>query len=434
MRLSSFAGEEILSTVDEQHSEAVEESSESLMVPVGDILEAIWEHRRLILKATVVGLILGAAVAYLVLRNEYTATAQLMPPDQQSVTSVSTLNGLESPNVLPNIGGGLMSQRTPGSTIIGILSSDTLLDTIIDRMNLREEYHTKFYTDARKVLSKNTVMEEDKKSGIVSIEVTDRDPKRARDIAQAYIDELNTLLNTLNTSSAHRERVFLEDRLKTLKVELDKTSEDLSHFSSRTGTVNPQGQGEALIEAVARLQGELVTAESELSALKATYSADNVRVRSAQARVDELSGALRKMGGTSEASGTESTVQTGEPYPSLRQLPLLGATYADLARKMATEGAIYDTLTKQYEVAKVDEAKELPVARVLDAPKVPERKSSPHRLMITLGAAMLAGFFAILYVAVRKFWKLLPSETPLKMLLIRFHQPKATALTSSKQV
>jgi len=326
-----------------------------------------------------------------------------------------------------------MNQRTPGSTIIGILSSDTVLDTIIDRMNLREEYHTKFYTDARKVLSKNTVVDEDKKSGIVRIEVTDRDPKRARDIAQAYIDELNTLLNMLNTSSAHRERVFLEDRLKTLKVELDKTSEDLSQFSSRTGTVNPQGQGVALIESVARLQGELVTAESELSALKATYSPDNVRVRSAQAKVDELSGALRKMGGTSGASGTESTAQTTESYPSLRQLPLLGATYTELARKMATEGAIYDTLTKQYEIAKVDEAKELPVARVLDPPNIPERKSGPHRILITFGTTILAGFLAMVYVAVGRFWEVLPEETPVKALLRRLRQHKTPAVPTAPE-
>jgi len=410
--------------MDEQQCETLDKAPDAINIPIAELLIAVRDGRSLLLKAAAVGLALGLATA-LLLRNEYVSTAQLMPPDVQSITAVSTLNALNGSNLLPSsLGSGIMSQRSPGATVIGILSSDTMKNNLITRFDLRREYKVKFYEDARRRLTKKTFLEEDKKTGMVTISVTDHDPIRARDLAQAYIDELNALLNTLNTSSAHREREFLEDRLKSLKAELDNTSIELSHFSSRTGTINPQGQGQALIESAARLQGELVLAQSDLSSLKAAYSSGNVRVRAAQAKVDDLSAALRKMDGAASSPSGEEAPNEGQPYPSLRELPLLGVTYTDLFRRVTTEEAVYETLTKQYELAKVDEAKELPVARVLDAPAIPERKSFPHRILISLGVALLAIILALLFVVMRKYWELMSNETPLKALLNRLRYGK----------
>ena len=227
-----------------------------------------------------------------------------------------------------------MSTRTPGGTFIGILDSQTAQDDIINRFDLRRIYHCKFYTDARKILTGQTTIEEDKKSGIISISVTDRDPNRARDIAEAYVEELDKLVNSLSTSSARREREFLEQRLKSIKIDLDASSVALSQFSSRNATLNPQSQGQALFESATRLQGELITAQSEMSGLKAMYSDDNVRVREARARIDELQSQLRKMGSVGgTADGAD--LKADQLYPSIRELPILGVTYSDLSRQLA---------------------------------------------------------------------------------------------------
>jgi capsule polysaccharide export protein KpsE/RkpR len=290
-----------------------------------------------------------------------------------------------------------MSQRTPGATSIGILGSRTVLDDIIDRFDLRRVYHDKLYVDARKNLMGQTSFTEDKKSGMIVIAVTDRDRYRARDIAQAYVEELDRLLNSLSTSSARRERIFLEQRLKTIKEDLDASSLALSKFSSRNATLDLQKQGEATVEAAGRLQGELIAAQSELSGLRAMYADDNVRVREVRGRIDELQSQLQKMSGEGKAA-SDVDLSSGQMLPSIRQLPLLGFTYYDLYRQVTIQETLYESLTKQYEMAKVEEAKEIPPIKVLDEPDVPERKSSPHRLTMTLVGGVLSAFVGIVWV------------------------------------
>ena len=245
---------------------------------------------------------------------------------------------------------------------------------------------------------------EDKKSGIISISVTDNDPNRAREIAGAYIEELDKLVNSLSTSSARRERVFLEQRLKAIKDDLDTSSRALSQFSSRNATMDIQKQGEATVEAAGKLQGELIAAESELSGLKAQYTDDNVRVRAARGRVNELQSQLRKMSGVGEDVDAAS-LDAGQLFPSIRRLPLLGLTYYDLYRQVAMQEALYETLSKQYELAKVQEAKEIPPIKVLDAPDLPEKKSSPHRLAIAFVGAWLSALAGLLWIILLSYRK-----------------------------
>jgi capsule polysaccharide export protein KpsE/RkpR len=328
-----------------------------------------------------------------------------MPPDRQALSSVSMLAALSGAGPAASLGGGSMSARTPGGTFIGILDSQTAQDDIINRLDLRRVYHYKLYIDTRNKLTEKTTIAEDKKSGIISISVTDRAPNRARDIAEAYVEELDKLVNSLSTSSARREREFLEQRLKSIKSDLDASSVALSQFSSRNATLNPQGQGLALFDSATRLQGELITAQSGLSGLKAMYSDDNVRVREAQARIDELQSQLRKMGSIAENTDG-ADLKSDQGYPSIRQLPILGVTYADLYRKVSMQESIYETLTRQYELARVEEAKEIPPIKVLDEPQVPERKSSPHRTIIVLVGIMLSALAGIVWITATEFWKI----------------------------
>ena len=209
-------------------------------------------------------------------------------------------------------------------------------------------------------------------------------------MAQAYVEELNRTLAEVSTSSARRERIFLEGRLQAVSQDLEAAEKEFSQFASKNTAIDIKEQGKAMVDAAATLQGQLIAARSELEGLRQLYADSNVRVRSAQARVAELEDQLKKVGGKDESTSLEKATQGDSLYPSIRKLPLLGVTYADLYRKTKVQEAVFETLTQEYELAKVQEAKEIPTVKVLDPPNVPEKKSFPPRTLITLLGAALA--------------------------------------------
>jgi capsule polysaccharide export protein KpsE/RkpR len=384
-------------------------------IPVTVCVSAIWARRRWLSVVIACGAFITLGIAFL-FPNEYTSTAQLMPLDPQAFSNASVLSPLSGAAGLlgSSVAGGLMNQKTPGGTAIGVLSSPTVEDDIINRFDLRHAYHLKLYRDTRKMLAGNSVFDEDKKSGILTISVTDHDRYRARDMAQAYVEELNKLVNSLSTSSARRERIFLEERLSSIKASLDASSHTLSQFSSRNATVDPQKEGEATVEAVEKLQEQLIAAQGQLSGLRARYADDNVQVRQVRAQISELQGQIHKMSGLGENTNA-TDLKSDQVLPSVRQLPLLGYTYYDLYRQVTMQETLYETLTKQYEFAKVQEAKEIPPIKVLDEPAVPEAKSSPHRLTITLLGALLSAFAGISWIVTKKLWELIDKSHPSKL-------------------
>jgi len=176
----------------------------------------------------------------------------------------------------------------------------------------------------------------------------------------------------LTTSSAHRERVFLEQRLTGVRQDLETAEKEFSQFASKNATLDITEQGKAIVLAAATLEGQLIAAQSELEGLRQIYTNSNVRVRSVEARISELRKQLQKIGGkTGEAPSGDRESTSDLPYPSLRQLPVLGVPFADKFRQLKVEEVVFETLTKQFEIAKVQEAKEIPTVKVLDRPEVP---------------------------------------------------------------
>lgn len=355
-------------------------------------IDLLINHKRQLARLTVGAVVVLAAIAFLIPKR-YEAVARLMPPDQSN-SAAAMLGALTAKggDIFGAAAGDALGLRTPGATVVGVLSSRTVQDDLINQFDLRKVYFEKNYEDARKVLDQRTDIAEDKKSGIITIRVQDRDPQRAAQLARAYIDDLNARIAKLTTSAARREREFLEDRLQTIKQQLDESTLQLSKFSSRNLTFDPQIQGKAMIEAGATLQGQLIAAETELSGLEQVYGPENSRVKSASARVGELRSKLRSM------SGAGSSKSGGQLYPSLEQLPLLGNTYYDLARQAKINETVYEVLTRQYELAKVQEAKEIPSIRVLDEPVVPESKIWPPRFLIIVLGTLMTFFLGIIYL------------------------------------
>jgi capsule polysaccharide export protein KpsE/RkpR len=275
---------------------------------------------------------------------------------------------------------------------------------IVAKFQLQKVYGDRYEEDARKDLANNSEVFEDRKSGIITIQVTDSDPRRATDIAQEYTVELNRVVNQMSTSSAHREREFLEERLRSVQVDLENAEKEFSQFSSRNATIDIQTQGKAMIEGAATLQGQLIASESELQGLKQIYTDDNVHVRSVRAQMAELKSQLDKIGGENETTDPASPSQGGPNYPSIRKLPLLGVAYADLYRRTKVQEAVFETLTREYELAKVQEVKETPSVKVLDAASIPEKKSFPPRLLIVSLGTAIAFVSGVTWMLLKTLW------------------------------
>jgi len=380
-------------------------------------LRLFWNHRGSLGRAAMAGLLAGTLIAC-VLPKRYKATTQLMPPDSQSSSGMAMLTSLtaRTGNDLGGVAGDLLGVKRSGALFIGVLRSRTVEDRLVERFQLKKLYAKNVDEDACKKLAENTLITEDRKSGIITITVTDGDPKRAAALAQAYVEELDWLVAQISTSSARREREFLEERLKAVKLDLDQASQEFSQFSSKNVAIDINVQGKAMVEAAALLQGQLIAAESELKGLQEIYTPKNVRVRSVQARAEELRRQLQRMGGTTEAQTGDSRDSSDTMYPSIRKLPILGVTYSDLYRRTKIQEVVYETLTQQYELAKVQEAKETPTVKVLDVARIPERKSFPPRLLIMLLCTFLALSGATVLVLGRAHWSEVDAQDPGKVL------------------
>ena len=371
-------------------------------------LRLLWTERRFLLRAGVAALLASTLLAFL-LPSRFVSTAQLMPPDSQTSSTLALVAGLagqaggQGPAL--TMASDFLGFKTTGALFVGVLNSRTVQDRIIDRFDLRKVYGDKLRQSARERLKSNTNITEERKSGIISLSVSDRDPKRAAAIAAAYVDELNTLMAQLTTSSAHRERVFLEERLNTVNNELESAEKNFSQYASKNATIDITEQSKAMVVSAATLQGQLIAAQSQLEGLKQIYSDSNVRVRSTQARINELHHQLELLGGKYGTPPSGSDGASDSLYPSLRQLPILGVPYADLFRKLKVEQVVYETLTKEYELAKVQEAKEIPTVRVLDSPIVPERRSYPPRLMIVFLGTSFVMAICVLWLVGAARWR-----------------------------
>jgi uncharacterized protein involved in exopolysaccharide biosynthesis len=388
-------------------------------------LRFLWSRRGFLAKAFGVGFLAGLLIALLI-PVRYDSTVQLMPPDSQSGSGAMMMAALSAKaggaaSSLGSMAGDLLGVKSNGALFVGVLGSRTVQDRLVKRFDLKKVYSVRLDEDARRKLATKTSVAEDRKSGIISITVTDHDPNRAAALSGAYVEELNQLTAELSTSGAHRERVFLEGRLVAVKKDLDDAAIKFSQFASKNAAIDIKDQGRAMVEAASRLEGEKIAAESELRGLEQIYTTNNVRVRATQARIAELQTQLEKMGGKPGASGQAGSASspTGETadssqalYPSIRELPLLGVTWADLYRNSKIQETVFEVLTQQYELAKVDEAKETPSIKVLDPPIVPERKSFPPRGVITLFVAFLFLGVAVIGLFFQSQWNETDANDP----------------------
>lgn len=383
----------------------------------------LWSHRILLLRVFAIAapLSLGSAI---LIPKQYESVARIMPPDAQS-SSASMLAALTaragSLGPLGMLAGGLLGGRPTTALFVSLLQSGTVSGQLVQRFNLQSVYHKRYSIDAGKTLAKRTIIADDKRSGVITIEVEDHDPVRARDLAQGYLDELNRLIIETNNSSAHQERIFIEQRLRGVKADLEHAQVALSEYSTRNNAVDLKEQTHAIVDAGARVEAAMVMEQSTLNSLRQIYGDQNIRVREAEARVATLHRELDKVAGSPTSELSSDTTSDGRPnselYPPLRQLPRLAVPYADLYRNVRVQETLYELLTQQYETARIEEAKDTPAVAVIDKPGVPEKKSFPPRALLTLLLTSAAVMAAAVWILLSRRLTELPEDNELRVLL-----------------
>jgi tyrosine-protein kinase Etk/Wzc len=336
---------------------------------------------------TLVALLLGAAVSFL-LKPTFTATVTILPP-QQPQSSVTAMMGQLSALAGISGGGGLL--KNPSDMYVGMITSRTVFDRMIDRFHLQALYKKKTMDDTRKAL-KSRVSTEVGRDGFIEVSVKDTDPRRASDLANGLVDELHHLTSTLAITEAAQRRLFFNQQVENEKAALAAAEEDLRKTQEKTGLIQLTGQADAIIRGVANLQAQIVNHEVQLQAMR-TYATDQ---NPDLARLQQEIGALRSQLSTLE--NNQRRMRPGDIQVPTRQVPEAGLEYARKLREVTYHTALFTLLSKEYEGARIDEAKSAPLIQIVDRAIPPDRKSGPPRALLTLAAGLL-GFAVVCLLA-----------------------------------
>lgn len=377
-----------------------------------EALYRLWLQRGRIGRWIAIGFLLSLFVG---LRYpKFESTVQIMPPDAGSSGGLAALiPALTKSPGLAGLAGDLTGAKTTGAVFTKVLQSRTVLDDLIDEFKLKNYYGLAYSEDTRHKLASRTDIVEDKKSGVIAITVHDHDPHMAQNLADAYVKELSLVTAKVSTSAAKQERMFIEQRLSEETKNLQNAEQQFSQFASANMALDVPEQMKATVEAAGRLQGEVIAARAQLDALKQTYTDENIRVKSAQAHVDELERELARINSGQQTQGAKDA---SNPYPSVKSLPLLGVKWTDLYRNTKIRETVVELLTQQYEMARIQEAKEATTVKVLDSASWPEHKRPDWKLLTLVGTVFFA-FLACAGYLLKDWWDRWDQDDPRRILI-----------------
>jgi tyrosine-protein kinase Etk/Wzc len=353
------------------------------------VLLVLASQKRRILTITLAAALLALIVA-LLLPKMYTANTTVLPPQQNQSAATAMLGQLAS---VAGLGSEDLGLKNPGDLFVAMLESRTIEDRLIDRFDLRRVYSVKQYQAARGTLeSRSSILAE--KEGLISISVTDTDPKRAAQLANAYVEELHELNGNLAITEAGQRRVFYQQQLGAEREALAQAEVALKQVEEKSGLVQPDAQGRAIIAAVADMRAQVAIHEVQLQAMRTYATESNPDLKRAQQELAGLRAQLAKLERDTGEPGNGNLEVPG------RQLPAAELEYLRRLRDVKYHEALYDFLSKQLEASRIDEAKDAILVQVVDKAVVPERKSSPKRTLIVLVTAVVAFLLSCLGVLV----------------------------------
>lgn len=360
-------------------------------------LEILIKRKRMIIAVTAASFVLSVGVS-LLLPNTFRAAALILPPQQSDYGLMGGM--LAQGGGLASLAGDMMGKTSNAEMYVGILNSEAIRDLIVDRFKLMEVYATKTRVDTYKRLENVAKIEVGKKTGIISVAVEDKNPKRAADIANAFVDELIKKLIDLNVTGASLNKSYLEERLAKVNADLVVAEDALKKFSAKNKTLQVSEQAKTAISGLARLKAELVTQEVHLSTLKSYLTDQNQEVINVKNTISGLKSEIARM----EGNSPEGAIL------SLGSVPAISEEYGRLTREFKVQETLFELLRKQYEMAKLSETKNVSSVQIIQKASPPDKKIRPKRSQLVIIITYTTLILAILSAFVLERWERMPEE------------------------
>lgn len=374
--------------VGEQIREAVPHGTAAKEVRLLDLLIILSRRRKFIFRATLASMTL-AVITVVLIPNQYKAETVVLPPSQSSVSSAILSQLGAAGGGLASLASGGLGMKNTNDMYVSFLRGRTVEDSVIQHFGLLARYHAKRMSDARKKLENHSTVALGVKDGLIRISVEDRDPKIAAQIANGYVDELRKLCANLAITEASQRRLFFQQQLLEARNNLTDAEEAMKHTEQTTGVLQIDSQARLLIESAATLRAQAVAKEIQIQAMRSFATEDNPELIVAKRQLAELQSQLDKLAG--QNSGSDFIVPKGK-------VPEAGMEYLRKLREVKYNETIFELIAKQFEVAKLDEARQGAVIQVVDVAVVPDKKSSPMRAVIVIVVTLIAFVIALFLV------------------------------------
>jgi uncharacterized protein involved in exopolysaccharide biosynthesis len=362
-----------------------------------DIVVLLVGHKRFIVRFVLGAAVLATVVSFL-LPIRYEAKIVLLPPAQNSSVGSALLGQLGNMGSLggvASLASGSLGLKNPADMYVAFLTSRTVEDAMIQRFGLMAEYHEKRMSDARKEFEHRTTAVAGSKDGLIRISVEDRDPKRAAELANGYVEEFRKLSASLAITEAARRRLFFEQQLQQAKDDLTGAEEAMRKTQQSTGVLQIDSQARSLIESAAVLRGQVVAKQVQIQGMRSFAAEDNPELILGKQELAALESQLERLAGSQPDVGSDINLSKGRVTEA-------GMEYLRRLRDLKYHETVYELMTKEFEVAKLDEAREGAIIQVVDAAVPPDKRSSPHRTLIVIAAAILSFFVAAFWVFLRE--------------------------------
>ena len=359
------------------------------------------KRKTLVWRSALAIIALGCAVA-LLLPNRYTATVVILPPQQGGSSGAAMMAQMGNLGAMASAAGSL-GIKNPNDQQVALLKSRSVEDAMAMRFHLQARYHRKYLSTTRERWERVTNVENGLKDGLIRLSVTDRDPRQAAEMANAWVEEYRRFTATLAITEASQRRLFFERQLSAAHEDLARAEEDMQKTEQRTGVIEIESQARAMIASAAVLRGQLAAKQVEIRAMREFAADQNPDLVRAEQELTGMEGQLAAM----DAASDRSTGDLVAPKGTVTQASL---DYTRALREVKYRETIQDLLTRQYEGARVDEARQGTQVQVVDPAVVPDRPASTYRLWIALGAlavslplALLAALIAELMAILRRY-------------------------------
>jgi tyrosine-protein kinase Etk/Wzc len=389
-------GTEVTSPARQTHSATPlppSDVSSSRKTMVLDTLILIAEEKRIVFYTTIGFALLSAAIS-LVLPLRYTASTVVLPPQQNSSMSSALAAQLGNLGGMASMAGGSLGLKSPNEMFAAMLKSRTVEEAMVQRYGLMQEYHAKIVSDARKVFERRTTVDASGKDGLIRISIQDRDPNRAAELANGYVDQFRQLSEHLAITEASQRRLFFERQLEASKDNLAKAEEELKRTEQNTGMIQLDSQARALIETAATVRAQISAKEVEIRSLQTFATDQNAQLVQAQQELAGLRSQLGQLGGSSDEGGGGVLVPKG-------RVPQAGLEYVRKLRDVRYNETVFEILARQFEAAKLDEAKQGALIQVVDTAVPPDRRSFPKRWLIVIVSTFVGAIIGIVIVLCR---------------------------------